>query len=455
MSKRYFGTDGIRGQVGRGTLTAQAMLNLAQAAGQHFTREAALGTLAKGHLVVIGKDTRESGDMIEAALVAGFTQAGMSVIRLGVLPTPAVAMATQNLGATLGVMITASHNPFHDNGVKFFGSNGCKIDDADEISIETLMDTPTDEQALPCHVGRVSDNLSARQTYIDHIVSSCPNDTHFTKLTVVLDCANGAAVETAPQILADLGPLDMFVIGNRPDGVNINKDCGSTHIEALSAAVLRHKADVGIALDGDADRLIMVDETGQAVDGDQLLGLMGVAARDQGRLKNAGIVATVMSNLGLERYLAGEGLTLERTAVGDRHVAERMRTDGYNIGGEQSGHLLMTDHAPTGDGMLAAVHVLARLIHDGRKASEVLNVFTPVPQKLVNVRYSGASPMNNPVVLKAIEAANDEMMGQGRVLVRASGTEPIIRVMAEGDDSQHVDSLTQKIAKLIENESKG
>lgn len=378
MAKQFFGTDGIRGRVGQGALTAPTMLRLAQAAGQYFA-----AYTSKAPRVVIGKDTRLSGDMIESALSAGFTAAGMDVVSLGVLPTPAVALAAQAGDVDLGVMITASHNPYHDNGVKFFGGNGCKLGDEAELAIEALMGT---DAMMADVLGRICKDPSARGKYVESLIKTFPKAVSLSGLSIVLDCANGAAVETAPQILAGLSPKSLTVIGNTPDGVNINKDCGSTHIEQLSADVVRRGADVGVALDGDADRLIMVDELGQAVDGDQLLGLMGVSARDTGTLTGGGIVATVMSNLGLERYLKSEGLSLERTAVGDRHVAERMRGGGFNIGGEQSGHLLMTDHAPTGDGMLAAIHVLARLASDGRKASEVLRVFTPVPQKLVRPR---------------------------------------------------------------------
>ena len=437
MAKAYFGTDGIRGKVGQGALTAPMLTKIARSAGRYMA-----GQNAK--TIVIGRDTRESGGMIEAALTDGFTSAGLDVVHLGVLPTPGLAGSVARLGADFGVMITASHNPFHDNGIKIFGAGGTKLSG----EVEEIIEAGINDDAVAGTPGQVSSRNDAAQAYVDSLVDGAAY-ADLSKLKIVLDCANGAAFETGPAALRALNAGALTIIGNTPDGRNINKDCGSTHTRLLSDAVVKAGADIGVALDGDADRLIMVDETGREVDGDQLLGFMGQAGKTAGTLKGGGIVATVMSNLGLERFLQEQGLTLERTAVGDKHVAARMRDGRFNIGGEQSGHLLMTDYAPTGDGMLAAIHILARLAQMDVPASGALNVFTPVAQKLVNVRYEGESPMQRDDFQAAIAAADAQMGADGRILVRASGTEPLIRIMAESDDSAMVERLTQELADFI------
>jgi phosphoglucosamine mutase len=388
--------------------------------------------------------------MIEAALVSGFTAAGLDVKLVGTLPTPGVALMTETLKADFGVMITASHNPYMDNGIKFFGPNGTKLSDEAELEIEHLLEETSDDNLAGSDgLGRTDKYEDAQARYIDIAKSTLPNDMRLSGLKIVLDCANGAAYETAPKTFADLGAEDIISIGVTPNGRNINKDCGSTSTGLLSETVLKHKAHMGIALDGDADRLIMCDEKGQIIDGDQLLALIGSGWQSTGRLSRPGIVATVMSNLGLERFLSAQNMSLIRTDVGDRHVAARMRADGYNIGGEQSGHLLMTDFAPTGDGTIAALQVLAEIIRAQRPASEVLSVFEPVPQILTNVRYEGPSPMKKVNVLAAIEDARADMGDMGRILVRASGTEPCIRVMAEGDDAARVKQVTDGLADVI------
>ena len=445
MSKKYFGTDGIRGKANEGVLRPREIMTLGMAAGKYFR-----GSEDRRHSVVIGKDTRLSGYMIEPALTAGLTSVGMDVRLFGPLPTPGVAMMTRSLRADLGIMITASHNPYYDNGIKFFGPDGKKLSDEAEAGIEALMHEGLVEGLVGSDaLGRAKRYDSAQSRYVEIVKSTFPKHMRLDGLKIVIDCANGAAYRTAPVTLWELGAKEVIKIGVSPNGTNINMDCGSTHMGPLSAAVVEHGADVGIALDGDADRLIMCDETGRVIDGDQLLGLMAKGWKDTGRLSRDGIVATVMSNLGLERYLAAEGLELIRTQVGDRHVAKRMRDDGYNIGGEQSGHLLMTDFCPTGDGTMAALHVLAEIVRRGKPASEVLNVFTPVPQRLKNVRYEGESPLNTDAVQSAIAHASAVMADSGRILVRASGTEPLIRVMAEGDDLDLVEKVTDDLCAVI------
>ena len=444
--KQFFGTDGIRGCANVGKMTPDNVMRLGMAAGKYF-RKGESGRPS----VVIGKDTRLSGYMIEPALVAGFSAVGMDVKLCGPLPTSGVAMMTRRLRADLGVMITASHNAFHDNGIKFFGPNGQKLSDEAELEIEANMEQRWKEGLAESeNLGRVRRYEDFQARYIEIVKSTFPRKMRLDGLKIVIDCANGAAYKTAPDTLWELGADKVIPIGVSPNGRNINADCGSTSTDTMARKVVETGADIGIALDGDADRLIMCDEKGRVIDGDQLLALIGTGWHKNGQLSRPGIVATVMSNLGLERFIEGEGLSFIRTAVGDRHVAARMRQDGYNVGGEQSGHLLMTDFSPTGDGTVAALQVLAEIKRSNRPASEVLSLFEPVPQLLKNVRYSGASPMENPQVLSAIEDAKAMFGNSGRILVRASGTEPLIRVMAEGDDASKVEKVTQDLADFIE-----
>ena len=446
MAKKYFGTDGIRGLANHGAMEPQNVMRLGMAAGKYFSRED-----GREHSVVIGKDTRLSGYMIEPALVAGFTSVGMNVRLFGPLPTPGVAMMTRSLRADLGVMITASHNKFYDNGIKLFGPDGKKLSDEAEMAIEKLMHEGFKEGLATAEgLGRAKRYDNAQARYIEIVKATFPRRMNLNGLKIVIDCANGAAYRTAPNTLWELGAQQVISIGVTPNGTNINADCGSTSTDALSAAVLEHGADVGIALDGDADRLIMCDEKGKIIDGDQLLALIAIGWKETHRLSRDGIVATVMSNLGLERLLQEQKLDLIRTGVGDRHVAARMRADGYNVGGEQSGHLLMTDFATTGDGTIAALQVLAEIIRKDKPASEVLDLFEAVPQLLKNVRYSGQNPLELKSVISAIDDADAQMGKNGRILVRASGTEPLIRVMAEGDDAGMVQKVTDDLAAFIE-----
>lgn len=445
MPKKYFGTDGIRGLANVGAMSPRNVMSLGMAAGKYFRNGG-----SRRHSVVIGKDTRLSGYMIEPALVAGFTSVGMDVRLFGPLPTPGVAMMTRSLRADLGVMITASHNKFHDNGIKFFGPDGRKLSDDAESAIEKLMHEGLREGlSAPEELGKARRYDNAQSRYIEIVKATFPRRMRLDSLRIVVDCANGAAYRTAPATLWELGAKEVIAIGVSPDGTNINRACGSTHTGPLSEAVIAHKADVGIALDGDADRLIMCDEKGRIIDGDQLLALMGHGWKETNRLSRDGIVATVMSNLGLERFLKDQDLHLIRTGVGDRHVAAKMRADGYNIGGEQSGHLLMTDFSTTGDGTIAALQVLAEIVRRGRPASEVLSLFEPVPQRLKNVSYEGDSPLMKDDVQQAIKDAEAMMGNKGRILIRASGTEPVIRVMAECDDPALVVKITDDLAAYI------
>ncbi len=441
MTRSFFGTDGIRGLTNSHPMTAEIAMKVGMAAGAHFLRG------GHKHRVVVGKDTRLSGYMLENAMVAGFTSVGMDVIQLGPMPTPAVAMLVREMRADLGVMISASHNPYQDNGIKLFGPDGYKLSDADEAAIEALLDAPP-RLADPSNLGRARRIEDARGRYIHAIKASLPEKCRFDGLKVVLDCANGAAYNTAPTAIWELG-ANTVAIGISPNGRNINDGCGSTALDTIKQRVLFEEADVGIALDGDADRLIVVDEKGRTVDGDQIMALIGTRLARQGLLTGGGIVATVMSNLGLERYLEGQGLTLERTKVGDRHVLEAMRAGGFNVGGEQSGHMILTDHATTGDGTIAALQVLAALVEAKRPASEVLHLFEPVPQLLRNVRYSKGDPLNAETVQTAIAEATREIDGKGRVLIRKSGTEPLIRVMAEGDDEVQVEAIVSRICAAV------
>lgn len=443
MGKQFFGTDGIRGRTNQGAMTAATAMKVGQAAGTRFLR----GT--HRHRVVIGKDTRLSGYMLENAMVAGFTSVGMDVVLLGPMPTPAVALLTRELRADVGVMISASHNPYEDNGIKLFGPDGFKLSDEDELAIEAmLMGGDLDLAASP-EIGRARRVDDARGRYIHAVKASLPSTVRLDGLKIAVDCANGAAYQVAPSAFWELG-AEIVAVGVTPNGKNINERCGSTHVELLQETVVSSGADIGIALDGDADRLIVVDEKGQTVDGDQIMALIGSQLAAQGTLRGGGVVATVMSNLGLERYLNGQGLSLERTAVGDRHVLERMRSGGFNVGGEQSGHMILLDHATTGDGTVAALQVLSALVQSGKRASELLHLFDPVPQLLRNVRFGGGKPLEADSVKAAIADAEASLDGRGRLVIRPSGTEPVIRVMAEGDDAGEVEAAVASICHAVE-----
>ncbi|WP_431282226.1 phosphoglucosamine mutase [Humitalea sp. 24SJ18S-53] len=442
-TRRLFGTDGIRGVANRPPMDAVTALMLGQAAGQYFNR----GT--HRHRVVIGKDTRLSGYMLEPALTAGFIGAGMDVVLVGPLPTPAIALLTRSLRADLGVMISASHNSFEDNGIKLFGPDGFKLTDDQELAIEALMRGDLSGAMVgPQKLGRASRMDDATGRYIEAAKASFPKGRSLEKLRIVVDCAHGAAYRVAPTVLWELG-ADVVAVGTSPDGFNINKDCGSTAPRRLAEMVRERRADLGIALDGDADRLVLADEQGQIVDGDQILALVGQSWAKAGRLTGGAVVATVMSNLGLERYLTGAGLGLKRSKVGDRYVSEMMREAGCNVGGEQSGHMILSDLGTTGDGLVAALQVLAALVEEGRPASEVCRLFEPLPQRLVNVRHSGRSPLNDAPVKAAIAAAEARLGARGRVLIRTSGTEPLIRVMAEAEDEAMVETITDELADTI------
>ena len=441
MTRKFFGTDGIRGRTNKGVMTAATAMKVGQAAGAHFVRG------DHRHRVVIGKDTRLSGYMMESALVAGFTSVGMDVVMTGPLPTPAIALLTREMRADLGVMISASHNPYEDNGIKLFGPDGFKLSDEDEMAIEALLEKEP-QLVEASKIGRARRIDDARGRYIHAVKQSIASDIRFDSLKVVVDCANGAAYQVAPSAIWELG-AKIITLGVTPNGTNINDGVGSTSIEALQAKVVEEGADIGIALDGDADRLIVVDEKGQAVDGDQLMALIATRMHERGSLKGGGVVATVMSNLGLERYLAGLGLMLERAKVGDRYVLEKMKEGGFNVGGEQSGHMILLDHATTGDGTIAALRVLASLVRSGKPASELLHLFDPVPQLLKNVRYEGGQPLENATVKQVIADAEAELVGSGRLVIRPSGTEPVIRVMAEGDDAAQVEAIVDRICAAV------
>jgi phosphoglucosamine mutase len=441
--RKLFGTDGIRGTANTAPMTAEIALKLGQAAGLLFTRG------SHRHRVIIGKDTRLSGYMLEPALTAGFTGAGMNVTLAGPLPTPAIAMLTRSLRLDLGVVISASHNSYEDNGIKLFGPDGAKLSDETEAEIEALMESDFSLRlAAPDRLGRASRLVDAAGRYIEAAKSSLERGLRLDGLRIVLDCANGAAYKVAPAALWELGAT-VIPIGVEPDGFNINKGVGSTVPDHLCAAVIEHGADIGIALDGDADRVILADERGEIIDGDQILGLIARDMHAHGRLTGGGIVATVMSNLGLERFLAGLGLNLTRTQVGDRYVAEAMRAERKNLGGEQSGHVILSDFATTGDGLIASLQVLAVLVRAGKPASEACRVFSPLPQLLRNVRYAGASPLVQPDIQSAIAVAAERLRLTGRVLIRASGTEPLIRVMAEGEDYALIQEIVEGLCVTI------
>jgi phosphoglucosamine mutase len=445
MAKRkYFGTDGIRGLANSHPMTAEVALRVGMAAGKMFMSHA-----ERRHLVVIGKDTRLSGYMIEPALVAGFTSVGMDVRLFGPLPTPGVAMMTRSLRADLGVMISASHNGFEDNGIKLFGPDGFKLSDAQELEIEALMAEGLEQNlAAPRDLGRVQRIDDCQARYIEIAKATFPRGMSLSGMRIVVDCANGASYRVAPVALHELG-AEVIPIGISPNGFNINEECGSTHPEALQRAVRDYRADIGIALDGDADRVVISDEQGHVVDGDQIMALIAGEWARHGRLRGGGVVATVMSNLGLERYLAARDLTLERTQVGDRYVMAHMRAGGFNLGGEQSGHVILADFSTTGDGLLAALQVLAALKEGDRPMSALARQFEPVPQKLENVRFAGGKPLENEQLKAVLAEAEQRLNGSGRVVVRASGTEPLIRIMAEGDDERLVNQVVREIAGAV------
>ncbi|MGP1282704.1 MAG: phosphoglucosamine mutase [Parasphingopyxis sp.] len=442
MTRSYFGTDGIRGRTNQAPMTADVAMKVGQAAGAHFLRG------DHRHRVVIGKDTRLSGYMMESALVAGFTSVGMDVIMVGPMPTPGVAMLTTSMRADLGVMISASHNPFYDNGIKLFGPDGYKLSDEDEIAIEGLLLEPP--HLVPSdQIGRARRVEDVKGRYIHDAKMTFPADMRLDGMKIVIDCANGAAYQVAPSALWELG-ADVVALGVEPDGTNINDNCGSTYPQTLCERVVEEGAALGLALDGDADRLIVVDERGTIVDGDQLMALIASDWNQRGKLKGGAVVATVMSNLGLERFLEDAGLSLLRARVGDRHVLEMMRARGCNVGGEQSGHLILTDYATTGDGLIAGLQILAALVASGKPASEVLHLFEPYPQLLKNVRYNGGDPLAEESVKAAIADGEARLSATGRVLIRKSGTEPLIRVMAEGEDEGLIEAVVDDICSAVE-----
>jgi phosphoglucosamine mutase len=443
MTRRYFGTDGIRGRANRGPMTSEVALRIGMAAGKVFSN----GNHA--HRVVIGKDTRLSGYMIESAMMSGFTAVGMDVFLLGPMPTPAVAMLTRSLRADLGVMISASHNRYEDNGIKLFDPDGYKLSDETERQIEALVDAPAEALlAAPDRIGRATRVESAQERYIEYAKRTLPRNLRLDGLRIVIDCAHGAGYKVAPEALWELG-AEVIKIGVDPNGQNINYKCGSTAPEALIDKVRELRADIGIALDGDADRVVIVDEKGSLVDGDQLMAVIAESWLRRGRLAAGGIVATVMSNLGLERYLSGLGLSLARTPVGDRYVVEHMRKHGYNVGGEQSGHIVLSDFTTTGDGLVSALQILSVVVSTAKPVSEVCNRFAPLPQVLENVRYANGVPLEDSRVRKAIERAKQKLGQSGRLVIRPSGTEPVIRVMAEGDDEKLVSAVVGDIVEAV------
>ncbi|MGY6634059.1 MAG: phosphoglucosamine mutase [Alkalilacustris sp.] len=442
--RRLFGTDGVRGRANSYPMTAGMALQLGAAAGRYFRRDG-----ANGHRVVIGKDTRLSGYMLETALTSGLTSTGMNVLLLGPVPTPAVGYLTRSMRADLGIMISASHNPHHDNGIKFFGPDGFKLSDEAEAEIEALVATDI-PPAAPDEIGRARRIEDGLGRYVEYAKTTFPARMRLDGLRVVLDCAHGAAYRAAPEVLWELG-AEVIALGVGPDGFNINAGCGSTDPAAAMAAVRRHRADVGICLDGDADRVVLIDEEGRVADGDQIMALFASRWAEEGRLVGGTLVATVMSNLGLERYLTSHGLRLERTSVGDRYVVERMRAGGWNLGGEQSGHIVMTDYATTGDGLIAALQFLAAMAATGAPASQLSRSFDPVPQLLRNARFAaGQEPLDARPVQAAIADAEARLAGTGRLLIRKSGTEPVIRVMAEAEDSALLSEVVLSVVGAIE-----
>jgi len=443
MSRKMFGTDGIRGLANSHPMTSEVALKVGMAAGKLFTNG------DHRHRVVIGKDTRLSGYMIESALVSGFTAVGMDVFQLGPMPTPAVAMLTRSLRADLGVMISASHNPYEDNGIKLFGPDGYKLGDDTELKIEGLIsDDMSALLAEPDRIGRAKRIDSAQERYIEFAKRTLPRNTRFDGMRVVVDCANGAAYSVAPLALWELG-AEVISLGVEPDGFNINKDFGSTAPDALCAKVREVRADIGVALDGDADRVLICDEKGRLIDGDQLMAVIAEFWSDRGRLAAGGVVATVMSNLGLERHLESLGLTLTRTPVGDRYVVEYMRKHGYNVGGEQSGHIVLSDFTTTGDGLVTALQILSVVASSGKPVSAVCNKFEPLPQILQNVRFKRGKPLDDEAVRKVIDQSKTRLGDDGRLVIRPSGTEPVIRVMAEGEDEKLVGTVVREIVSAL------
>jgi phosphoglucosamine mutase len=441
MTRKFFGTDGIRGRTNEAPMTAAMAQRIGQAAGAHFLRG------DHRHRVVIGKDTRLSGYMMETALISGFTSVGMDVVMVGPVPTPAVAMLTHSMRADLGVMISASHNKFVDNGIKLFGPDGYKLSDKDELAIEALLEK--EPRLVPAEqIGRSRKIEDARGRYIHAAKLTFPKHLRLDGLKVVVDCANGAAYQVAPSALWELG-AEVVAIGVEPNGLNINDGCGSTDPNLLKRSVIESGADIGLALDGDADRLIVVDEEGETVDGDQLMALIGASWHKRGRLRGGGLVSTVMSNLGLERFLAGQGLKLERTQVGDRYVLETMRAKGYNVGGEQSGHIILSEYGTTGDGLVAGLQILAELVAQDRPASELLSLFEPLPQLLRSVRFEGGAPLESKAVKQAIAAGEARLGDEGRLVIRKSGTEPVVRVMAQGEDEALVEAVVDEICEAV------
>jgi phosphoglucosamine mutase len=442
MARRLFGTDGIRGTANSEPMTPETALKVAMAVGECFQNG------AHKHLVVIGKDTRLSGYMLEPALTAGFVTMGMDVVLVGPLPTPAIAMLTRSLRADLGVVLSASHNPYGDNGIKLFGRDGYKLSDEFERKIETCLGKGPSRRATPAELGRVKRLEDAGGRYIEFVKQSFPRGRRLDGLRIVVDCAHGAAYKVAPTVFWELG-AEVFSLGVSPDGLNINRECGALSPEQMRREVLARRADIGIAVDGDADRLIVADERGVILDGDQLMALIATGLARGGRLAGGALVATVMSNLGLERFLAGHNIELHRTAVGDRHVVEKMRALGCNLGGEQSGHIILSDYATTGDGLIAALQVLASIVETGRRASEVCRLFTPVPQLLRSVRFTEGDPLDSATVNRVIDDGKERLGAAGRLVIRKSGTEPVIRVMAEGEDEELVAAVVDEICGAI------
>jgi phosphoglucosamine mutase len=448
MTRTLFGTDGVRGTANSEPITPETVLKLAMAVGECLGETAPAQPGAHTPLVVIGKDTRLSGYMLEPALTAGFITMGMNVVLVGPLPTPAIAMLTRSLRADIGVVISASHNRFTDNGIKLFGQDGYKLSDALERRIEAVLEGGPSRRAAPAGLGRAKRLDDAGGRYIEFVKHSFPRALRLDGLRIVVDCANGAAYKVAPTVFWELG-AEVFTVGASPDGLNINRECGALAPEAMRREVLARRADIGIALDGDADRLIVADERGAILDGDQLVGRIATDLAGSERLAGGAVVGTVMSNLGLERYLGGQGIGLHRTAVGDRHVVERMRSLGCNLGGEPSGHIILGDYATTGDGLLAALQVMAAMVEIGRRASEICHVFEAVPQRLRNVRFTGGAPLEAPPVKRAIAAGEAQLQGDGRLVIRPSGTEPVLRVMAEGSDERVLEDVVDEICRAI------
>ena len=443
MKRTLFGTDGVRGTANTYPMTGEATLRLAAAAGRYFRKDK-----AQGHKVVIGKDTRRSGYMIESALTAGFLSTGMDVVLLGPIPTPAVGMLTHSMRADVGVMVSASHNPHHDNGIKFFGPDGYKLSDTAEAEIESLFHSGVD-LCLPDNIGRANRIESATGRYVEAAKATFPIGRRLDGMKVVIDCANGAAYRAAPEVLWELG-AEVIPIGVQPNGYNINKAVGSTAPQAAVASVLKHGADLGICLDGDADRVAIVDEKGQIADGDQIMGLIASRWARSGNLRGGALITTVMSNLGLEQWLEGQGIGMHRTDVGDRYVVDAMRQGGFNLGGEQSGHIVMSDYATTGDGLLAGLQFLAAMVETNKTASDLAKVFTPCPQVLKNIRFTpGNSPLEQAKVQAVVKNAEASLIGNGRLLIRKSGTEPLIRIMVEANDEALLMQVAEDVSQAV------